>query len=174
MSHFSYSQLFSVAPPSLVRVYAGYDEMSRLLWRLRADRTCGMFVAAVRGGKMAQRQGVFDQFSAAFQFPCYFGENWNAFLDCVRDLGWLRADGFVALVQDANRVLVGGDADELGVLLKILEQAGAEWSHADEFRPAKPFHVLLHSVPEESGELERRLRSIGRLVPLLETHEGKD
>jgi hypothetical protein len=77
---------------------------------------------------MRQRQGVFDQFAASLQFPHYFGENWNAFADCVRDLDWLRAGAIVVIVLDSQDVLIDGDADEFSLLLTILSEAGNEWS----------------------------------------------
>lgn len=30
-----------------------------------------------------------DEFSAALQFSAYFGENWPAFNECLKDLDWL-------------------------------------------------------------------------------------
>jgi hypothetical protein len=49
----------------------------------------GLTVRIVRGRKMRGYQGLFDEFSAALQFPWYFGENGNAFDECLADLSWL-------------------------------------------------------------------------------------
>lgn len=42
-------------------------------------RDSGLVVRTVRGRKMRSRQGLFDEFAAALQFPLYFGENADAF-----------------------------------------------------------------------------------------------
>jgi hypothetical protein len=43
-----------------------------------------------RGRKMADRHGLFDEIAAVLQFPSYFGENWDAFDECIGDLGGLQ------------------------------------------------------------------------------------
>ncbi len=36
---------------------------------------------------------LLDRIARALQFPATFGRNWDAFSDCLGDLGWLRANG---------------------------------------------------------------------------------
>jgi hypothetical protein len=154
--------------PWLAKFTSDYDGANRLIWSLRTEKSTDVFVASVRGRKMKQRQGVFDQFAASLQFPHYFGENWNAFSDCVRDLDWLRASAFVVVVLDAEDTLVEGDPDEFHLLLKILSDAGDEWSRADSFRPAKPFHTVLHTVPGQAMALHSRLVHLDVKAPELD------
>lgn len=67
----------------------------------------GCVVREVRGTKMATVSEVFDEFAAAFQFPYYFGENKNAFDECMRDLDEFvgAAKGYVVVVRDAAELL---------------------------------------------------------------------
>ncbi|MEO8184411.1 MAG: barstar family protein [Deltaproteobacteria bacterium] len=156
--------------PWLRRWMAGDAEAHTALWRLRGE-TAGkeLFIGSLRGWKMRERQGVFDQFGALLQFPRYFGGNWNAFVDCLGDLDWLRASGFLLVLMDAGDVLRDGDPDEFGLLLRLLEQTAEAFAAVTEFRPALPFHVLLHATPERATELEERLAAEGRALPLLES-----
>jgi len=139
------------------------------LWAVRGA-TAGkdLFVGSLRGWRMRQRDGVFEQFAALLQFPRYFGGNWNAFNDCVGDLDWLRASGFLLVLLDAADVLRDGHPDEFGLLLTLLEDCAESFATETEFGPARPFHVLLHATPKGAGELERRLAAVGRDVPLVE------
>ncbi|MFE6862635.1 barstar family protein [Nocardia sp. NPDC057668] len=68
----------------------------------------------LRAGKMRTVAGVFDEFAAALQFPYYFGENKDAFDECLRDLAESlgEAEGYVLLVRDAADLL----ADQPGEL----------------------------------------------------------
>lgn len=50
----------------------------------------------VDGAAMGDRDGMFDEFATALEFPAWFGRNWDAFLDCLRDLSWLADRGVVA------------------------------------------------------------------------------
>lgn len=154
------------ASPWLLRWVASDENAHAALWRLRgALAGAHIFTGALRGWRMRERERVFDQFGALLQFPRYFGANWNAFSDCIRDLDWLRADGFLLVLLDAPDILRDGDPDEFGLLLRLLEESAAAFSQPSEFRPAWPFHVLLHATPERANELEQRLGAEGRTVP---------
>jgi RNAse (barnase) inhibitor barstar len=56
----------------------------------------------VDGASMGDRDGLFDEFAAALEFPSWFGRNWDAFLDCLRDLSWLRGRGVIVLWRRAG------------------------------------------------------------------------
>jgi hypothetical protein len=155
-------RILTKTPPWVGQIESTYDEATMAIWRLRgATAATGTFVGTLRGSRMRRRDGVFDQFGALLQFPSYFGENWNAFLECMRDLDWLRTSGCVLVVFDPVEVLADGDAGEFSLLLKRLSQVGECWSEADEFRPARPFRVLLHATPEQSAGLRARLDAAG-------------
>lgn len=43
------------------------------------------------GGIRSERQ-LFSYFAAELAFPDYFGHNWDALDECMRDLSWVRDD----------------------------------------------------------------------------------
>ena len=49
----------------------------------------GRYSAYIRGARCRSVNDFFKEYSAAFQFPAYFGENWNAWDECACDLDWL-------------------------------------------------------------------------------------
>ena len=49
----------------------------------------GRYSAYIRGARCRSVSDFFKEYSAAFQFPAYFGENWNAWDECACDLDWL-------------------------------------------------------------------------------------
>jgi Barstar (barnase inhibitor) len=152
------SHLLAPAPPWLARYVSDDETMDRLILALRNDpRLQGVCVIALRGWKMKERSGVFDEFAAALQFPYYFGENWNAFIDCIGDLSWLQSAGFVLVVEHVSEVLVAGDSDEFGLFLERLQQAAEYVGKASSFRTPQPFHIILHDVPGKKTDWEARL-----------------
>jgi len=68
----------------------------------------------------------------ALEFPEWFGENWDALADCLADLSWLEAPGWVVLLDGAD-VPAGAAGAELPAALDVLRGAAASW--AEEGRP---------------------------------------
>jgi hypothetical protein len=59
---------------------------------------------------------------AALQFPDWCGANWDALEDCLSDLSWLPASGYVLVFEDAK------PGDDLGVLVDVLRSATEWWA----------------------------------------------
>lgn len=90
--------------------------------------TTGRFVVArLDGTRMADADHVFSEFSDALLFPGYFGWNWNALSDCLRDLNWLPADGYLIVIENAPRLL-SSDAEDQHTLFRVLSRAVHHWA----------------------------------------------
>lgn len=160
----SLEHLHTPTGPWLRRQSIDYATLTDTATRIRrAKSPASSFV--LRGRKMRSRAGLFDEWAAALQFPYYFGGTWNAFVDCVGDLDWLRDEPIIVWIRDAIEVLADGDADELGAFLDILHQAGEEHAKANELRPSRAFHVVLQYLPERREMLERRLVGTRHVIP---------
>ncbi|WP_406396075.1 barstar family protein [Streptomyces sp. NBC_00887] len=59
--------------------------------------------------------------------PDYFGWNWDALSDCLRDLNWLPADHYVLIIEAADEAL-SDDAAGRRLLFRTLLRAGQRWS----------------------------------------------
>ncbi|MFI6870031.1 barstar family protein [Nocardia sp. NPDC050406] len=70
-------------------------------------RSVGHQTRVLRGKKMRTVAALYDEFAAALQFGYYFGENADAFDDCMRDLDDTlgAAEQYVLLVYDAAQLL---------------------------------------------------------------------
>ncbi|NMN96173.1 barstar family protein [Antrihabitans stalactiti] len=90
----------------------------------------GYVVREVRGAKMPTVGAVFDEFAAAFQFPDYFGENKDAFDECMRDLEEFvgAAKGYVVVVRDAAQLLRDEPA-ERAWFADAMAFYASEWSN---------------------------------------------
>ncbi len=101
---------------------------------------------------------LFDEFAAALQFPSYFGENRDAFDECVADLeGLPEGEGYVIVVLQPNQLLADGRGDDLNWFVQSLTSAAQQWSSAIEQgewwdRPAVPFHIVLAGSAEHVSD----------------------
>lgn len=140
--------------------------------RVGAPANVGAVVRVVRGGRCATKRGLMQEWAAALQFPYYFGENWDAFEECVNDLGWLPARGYILAVTDAERLLA--ESDDLAILVSILDTAGARWGGGAGAGPDRPnlpvsFHVVFQCDPQKEDETRHRFADAGvalRALPL--------
>ena len=126
----------------------------------------GSEVRVVRGRKMRTKEGLLNEFSAAWQFPEYFGENYDALRECLIDLDtWLPHAPYVTVVRDCEDVLsdaapVAGRS-ALAILIEIMEDARAEFAVGRAHRPPLPFHVVLHAERGWGARAERIWRRAG-------------
>lgn len=85
-------------------------------------------VARLNGHEMAEEVSTFQHFFEVLEFPDYFGWNWNAFYDCVRDLSWLVADYRILVIESAESAL-SEDDDARRMFFGCLWRAGQRWSY---------------------------------------------
>lgn len=133
--------------------------------------SAGLMVRVVRGRKMRTSEALFDEFAAALQFPIYFGENWNAFNECIsepEDGTWDPGAGYVVVITEPHEVMADEEcdfrllADSLNWAAEALGvpiERGAWWD-----RPAVPFHVVL-AGDNQSLELASRRWANAGFVP---------
>jgi hypothetical protein len=79
----------------------------------------------------ADKAALLNNFAAALGFPDWFGHNWDALEDCITDLSWRDAPGYVLLIERPR------PGDDLGVLVDILRSSAEFWAGR-----GKPFFAL--------------------------------
>ncbi len=111
--------------PALGALTADGPAFAGVRFRVSAD----YMARELRGSKMRTVAGVFDEFAAAFQFPYYFGENKDAFDECLRDLDEFvgPALGYVALIRDSSELLAD-QAGEREWFVSAIEDCARNWS----------------------------------------------
>jgi hypothetical protein len=135
-------------------------------------REARLVVRTVRGRKMRSVARLDDEFAAALQFPWYFGENWAAFDECIKDLAWLPPEaGYVVVVTDPLLVL-DDSPEDFDVLVRTLSSAVDEWAttvEAGEWwdRPAVPFNIVLAADDSEIAAVADRWSRAGARLAVL-------
>jgi RNAse (barnase) inhibitor barstar len=157
-------KLDSLDPPHLYLSIANPKEFADYAYRLNHEKCSELAVRVVRGNKMRRLDDLYDEFAAAFQFPDYFGENWDAFDECLADLEWLPAAGYVLLISNAVEVLSEEPEKQFATFVSVLSGISEEW--AARATAPKPFHVLLQCTEGDVENLRRRAQSTLAAVPI--------
>jgi hypothetical protein len=104
----------------------------------------GLALKVIKGRHCKTPANLFAEFARVLEFPDYFGHNWDALEECLADLEWLPAKGYILLIIDAGCVLPDDEA-EYETFLEILRDAGEAWGNGQAemgTQRATPFHVL--------------------------------
>jgi RNAse (barnase) inhibitor barstar len=114
----------------------------------------GGAVRVIRGWKCSDYEALHNEVAAALQFPDYYGENWDAMDECIRDLEWMPAKWYLIFVSTIEEVLPIDESD-FGIFLRILSDAGSTWANPEmrglaDIKEAerKPFNVIISGTEE--------------------------
>lgn len=146
---------------------------SSSVWPISDQYSQSCIVRYVRGSSMQSKRMLLAEYRSAFRFPCYFGQNWDAFRDCIFDLSWLIRDwrigqpgkfpaAIVSIVIDAPLVLADENPDEHKTWLAILHESGEDWLNsecANLSRPPIVFRTLLQATEVSNAFLDSLRRS---------------
>jgi hypothetical protein len=122
-------------------------------------------VRRIRGEKSSDETRFFDEVAAALQFPYYFGENWDAFAECIRDLSWLWRPNFLLVFDGVEHLLAESD-ERLSLLLGELAAAHDHWRDqrgsfgSDGMRPVA-FQSVLACAPSAAPAFDDRMKRAG-------------
>ncbi|MBL8446912.1 MAG: barstar family protein [Zoogloeaceae bacterium] len=105
-------------------------------------RSLGFFWAEADLSGVRSKEDFLAAIAEAMYFPAWFGENWDALGDCLVDMSWSNADGYVLLLLGADQFHAHAP-DEFLTALAVLSDASATWAH-DEV----PFWVFVDQVAD--------------------------
>ena len=76
--------------------------------------------------KVTDKEGFLEAISKAMDFPDWFGHNWDALADCLTDLSWMAADGYVIVLERADAFASAAPTD-FATALSIFQDAADTW-----------------------------------------------
>jgi hypothetical protein len=96
----------------------------------------GFAVVAVRACAVHAERDLLAVLGRSLQFPEYFGNNWDALDECLADLSWLPAGGYVVCIYGAEQIW----RDMPRTIAKLVSAwlfAAERWGKQD-----VPFHLI--------------------------------
>lgn len=110
-----------------------------------AARDLGLFTITLDLAGCGDKGELLRRMAEAFEFPAYFGHNWDALDECLADLAWLDAQGFVLGIEHSGELRKAG-GDDYATFVSVLEQATDQWRDR-----GVPFWVFI-TLPEDDFE----------------------
>ncbi|RKT22482.1 guanyl-specific ribonuclease Sa [Paraburkholderia sp. RAU2J] len=99
---------------------------------------------AVMPHAIGMKSTLLEALASALAFPAYFGSNWDALFDCLRDFSWI-AERNIVLVHDDLPAL---PERELQIYLRVLRDSVLDWSPEEAHR----FEVVFKETDREAVE----------------------
>ena len=96
-----------------------------------AARRAGFAFFHVDGKNIGRKEQLLNHVATAMRFPGEFGHNWDALEECLTDLEWVDAEGYV-LYYDHIEGLLAAHPDQFETLVEILRDAVASWKEDGE------------------------------------------
>ena len=123
-----------------------YAAASDLTTQLRTMlQSAGVATFELDGDKILTREDLLRGIAGAMQFPDYFGMNWDAVIDCLRDLPDRHpAEGYVLFLHAAERLWQQGTS-WMGELVEVWLTAAEESAH-----DGVPLHLVFVTAAAEN------------------------
>jgi hypothetical protein len=96
----------------------------------------GLALVRLHADEIGDEGELMNALAIGFSFPDYFGRNWDAVDECLRDLSWLPAEGYVLVVLGAER-LWRRDPRMPARLVRSWLFCAEHWA-----RRERPFHLV--------------------------------
>jgi RNAse (barnase) inhibitor barstar len=99
----------------------------------------------IEGKNITRKEQLLNHVATALHFPKDFGHNWDALEECLTDMEWADADGYV-IFYDHIDGLLAAHPDQFETFVEICRDAVASWKEDD-----KAMLVLLSGAKAPKG-----------------------
>jgi len=83
----------------------------------------------IDGKNIARKEQLLNHVATAMHFPKDFGHNWDALEECLTDMDWVDADGYVIYYEHIEALQATGD--QFDTFVEILRDAVQSWKEDD-------------------------------------------
>lgn len=111
----------------------------------KSAKSAGYAFFHIEGQKLNKKEQFLNHATLAMHFPEYFGDNWDAFEDCLMDLSWVKGEKYL-IVFDHTDVFAEHAPQHFDTLLEILKESAEFWQGQ-----GKPMIALLRGKHKVEG-----------------------
>jgi RNAse (barnase) inhibitor barstar len=99
--------------------------------------------------KVRSKSNLLAALAKALDFPDWFGHNWDALQDCLTDLSWRPAPGYVVVLENCEG-LAASSPEAFETALEVLRHAARWWAGEQ-----VPFWVFVGGLADAPHNLPR-------------------
>ena len=104
---------------------------------LAAAEASGFSIRRVDLSAVRDKAALFERMAMVLEFPDWFGHNWDALADCLGDLSWMPAGGYLILLEDCDEFRASHTKD-FTTALQVFAEACSAWREGN-----VPFWILV-------------------------------
>jgi RNAse (barnase) inhibitor barstar len=107
------------------------------------------FIGVLNGERSKSIKAFLHEIGALFNFPGYYGENMNAFYDCINDLSWIDQRNYALVIKNYSQFLANEPDNTTTEYLSIFDRISKEWANVpnyygeEKFRAKANFKVFI-------------------------------
>jgi RNAse (barnase) inhibitor barstar len=83
----------------------------------------------IDGKNIARKEQLLNHVATALHFPKDFGHNWDALEECLTDMDWVDAEGYLIYYEHIEALQSAGD--QFDTFVEILRDAVQSWKEDD-------------------------------------------
>ena len=111
----------------------------------RQARSKGHAFFHLEGQKIEKKEQFLNHASVVMKFPSHFGNNWDAFYDCITDMDWVQSAGY-CIYFDHTDSFAQHHESQLETVIELFVDAVAFWK-----REGQSMLVLLSGAHPPEG-----------------------
>lgn len=138
------------------------DELIKMKSELSRKFHKKLYFATINGEMLVANDQILYDIGVAFKFPDYYGNNWDAFWDCITDLDWISAEYYLLLINNADKIKV--QREDFFNFFNILEDAAKVWKKGNDFPPTAipptPFNIILNTSVGRGDAMVQKITTI--------------
>ena len=109
---------------------AAYLDVSTRELLVETATELGRTVITIDFAGISTKAAALSAIAHAMRFPPWFGENWDALMDCLLDMSWWPAHGYLILIENSLELRLQ-EPEDYDTLYAIFGQCAAIWAEQD-------------------------------------------
>ena len=93
---------------------------------LTGARACACLVLRIDLAQARNKDEMLTALGQGLRFPEWFGHNWDALTDCLLDMAWLPATGYVIILDHCDGIHGRAESDFV-MLMQAFQEAAVTW-----------------------------------------------